>query len=85
MAGAQVPERWHWSEGAQITAVDLELEDGDGGSLPLNLRRVREQAERQALTRAIAYVDGNLSHAADILGITRPTLYALLNKYNMKT
>ncbi|HNB89683.1 MAG TPA: sigma 54-interacting transcriptional regulator, partial [Plasticicumulans sp.] len=73
------------AEGSQITADDLELEEGGEPALPLNLRRVREQAERQALTRAIAYVDGNLSQAADILGITRPTLYALLNKYNMKT
>lgn len=72
------------AEGNQISAADLELEAIEEHAMPLNLRRVREQAERQALTRAIAYADSNLSHAADVLGITRPTLYALLNKYHMK-
>ncbi|PWV60485.1 two-component system NtrC family response regulator [Plasticicumulans acidivorans] len=72
------------AEATQITADDLELEKIDDNNLPLNLRRIREQAERQALGRAISHADGNLSHAADLLGITRPTLYALINKYNMK-
>ncbi|MDX1654679.1 MAG: PEP-CTERM-box response regulator transcription factor [Candidatus Competibacteraceae bacterium] len=73
------------SEGSQITAVDLELEDDQLQSIPLNLRQVRESAERQALNRALTYSEGNLSQAADMLGITRPTLYSLLNKYDMKT
>jgi two-component system NtrC family response regulator len=74
------------SEGSQITAKDLELESSTAeSSLPLNLRHVREHAERQALSKALSYVNGNLSQAAEILGITRPTLYALLNKYDMKT
>ncbi len=72
-------------EGSHVSAADLELEGIDDPSMPLNLRRVREQAERQALSRAVAYADGNLSQAADLLGITRPTLYALLNKYGMKS
>ncbi len=73
------------SEGNQITAKDLELESTAKSSLPLNLRQVREHAERQALLKALNYVNGNLSQAAEMLGITRPTLYALLNKYDMKT
>jgi len=72
------------SEGNQITAKDLELESTTKSSLPLNLRQVREHAERQALLKALNYVNGNLSQAAEMLGITRPTLYALLNKYDMK-
>lgn len=73
------------SEGSQITAKDLDLEGIEERPLPLNLRQVREHAERQVLLRAVAYTDGNLSQAADILGIARPTLYSLLNKYNIKT
>jgi two-component system NtrC family response regulator len=72
-------------EGNQITAEDLELEATEELSTPLNLRQVRETAERQALTRALIYTDNNLSQASELLGITRPTLYALLNKFNMKT
>jgi two-component system NtrC family response regulator len=32
----------------------------------------------------MSHADGNISHAADLLGVTRPTLYVLLNKYNLK-
>ena len=73
------------SESNQVTAKDLDLEGIEERPLPLNLRQVREHAERQVLLRAVTYTDGNLSQAADILGIARPTLYSLLNKYNIKT
>jgi two-component system, NtrC family, response regulator len=69
------------AEGIQVTAADLELETPDGRQVHLNLRRVREHAERQAVLRALNFVDGNVSHAAELLGITRPTLYALMHKY----
>ncbi len=71
-------------EGAHITARDLELDEVPYDMAPFKLRYVREAAERHALLRAMSYTDGNLSHAADLLGITRPTLYALLNKYRLK-
>lgn len=72
------------SESDQISARDLEL-DSDGTMEPqLNLRQVREHAERHAVQQALGYADGNISRAADLLGITRPTLYALLNKYGIK-
>ena len=71
-------------EGAKITAMDLELDETPPDISHLNLRYVRESAERQALLKAMNYTDGNLSHAADLLGIARPTLYTLLNKYQLK-
>ncbi|MFO1429704.1 MAG: PEP-CTERM-box response regulator transcription factor [Candidatus Competibacteraceae bacterium] len=71
-------------EGAHITANDLELDETSPDKSPLNLRYVREAAERHALSKAMSYTNGNLSQAADLLGITRPTLYALLNKYQLK-
>ena len=53
-------------------------------SLPLNLKVVREQAESVAIKRALAYADNNISNAAKLLGVTRPTLYTLFNKYGIE-
>ena len=51
--------------------------------MPFNLREVRKQAESQAILRALGYAKGNVSQAATLLGITRPTFYVLVNKYNL--
>jgi len=74
------------AEGGRMTADDLELDvpDDDESSLPLNLREVRDRAEREALARAMQHCGGNLSRTAALLGITRPTLYALLDKFDMR-
>lgn len=47
------------------------------------LRKVREQAETHAIRHAYTLANGNLSKTADSLGITRPTLYALIDKYRL--
>lgn len=74
------------SEGSLVTAEDLELDaSGDGEhALPLNLRQVRDTAERNAVLRALGHAGDNISEAAQLLGITRPTLYSLLEKYGLK-
>jgi two-component system NtrC family response regulator len=71
------------ADGKHITAEGLELATASSESLPLNLREVREQAEVQALLRALAQSQGNVSQAASLLGITRPTFYALVKKYKL--
>lgn len=71
-------------EGKKVTAEDLELASEEGDDMSLNLKDVRENAERMALVRAISHANGNMSMAADMLGITRPTLYSLMNKYDLK-
>ncbi len=74
------------SEGKQITAQDLEIPvAGGSGTFPLNLREVREKAECSALLRALNQSGGNVSQAAQLLGITRPTLYALLKRYKLES
>jgi two-component system NtrC family response regulator len=50
----------------------------------LDLRRVREAAERQAVLKAIARTDANILRAAELLGVSRPTLYDLLERLNIK-
>ena len=56
---------------------------GDGEPESLNLREVRQHAESKAIRVALTKSYGNISKAAALLGITRPTLYDLLNKYGV--
>ena len=72
------------AERSLLTAKDLELDGLTIPSLPANLRQVRDQAERQAIQRALSMDDGNVSRAAELLGISRPTLYDLMNKHGLK-
>jgi two-component system NtrC family response regulator len=72
------------AEGKQVTAGDLEL---DGGSLEpaaVKLRQVRDEAERQAIQRALRMDDGNIARAAESLGISRPALYDLMSKHGLR-
>lgn len=49
-----------------------------------NLRRVRDEAEREAIVRVLGRVNGNISRAAELLGVSRPTLYDLMDKYGLR-
>jgi len=71
-------------ESGQITAQDLELDPKELAETVFDLREARERAERQAIHQALVYADGNVSRAAELLGVTRPTLYGLLNRYEIK-
>jgi two-component system NtrC family response regulator len=73
------------AEGRRITARDLELEHLVGETEPINLRAVRERAELAAVRRAIAQTRGNVSQAARLLGISRPTLYDLLRQHDLRS
>ncbi|MEE8532349.1 MAG: PEP-CTERM-box response regulator transcription factor [Alphaproteobacteria bacterium] len=72
------------AEGNRITAQDLELDAPDEEAPSPSLKEVRERAEREALQRALAQVDGNVSRAAKLLGVSRPTLYDLMRHHNFK-
>jgi two-component system, NtrC family, response regulator len=71
------------AEGGRVTAADLglavPLEAGESAP-DLDLRRVRESAERQAVLSALAWTDNNVAKAAEMLGISRPTLYDMMNR-----
>lgn len=73
------------ADGSQIGVDDLGLKVGDTTqSEPINLRQVREEAECKALMRALARVDGNVVRAAELLGVSRPTIYDLMNRHGLK-
>jgi two-component system NtrC family response regulator len=73
------------AEGKQVTAADLGLAQADATAPNLNLREVRRDAESRAIRRALAFSNDNVSQAAKILGITRPTLYDLMEKYGIQS
>ncbi len=74
------------AEGQHISEEDLELTSAPAAEpMPLNLREVREQAERRAIIRAMSHYSQSITDAANALGITRPTLYNLLEKLGIKS
>jgi two-component system NtrC family response regulator len=74
------------SDGKHITAEDLELKtaSGDSCKIILDLREVREAAEREAILRALHNTSGKIAPAAELLGVSRPTLYDLIQKLDIK-
>ncbi|UCC56395.1 MAG: PEP-CTERM-box response regulator transcription factor [Gammaproteobacteria bacterium] len=73
------------AEHKQMTAADLELGGNSAGELAtFNLREIRDRADRQAITRALNHVSGKVSQAAELLGVSRPTMYDLLRKFGLK-
>ena len=73
------------ADGKMVTAADLGVGGDEGEGESLNLREVRQLAESKAIRVALTKCFGNISKAAEMLGITRPTLYDLLNKYGLNS
>jgi two-component system NtrC family response regulator len=74
------------ADGNTIVADDLGLPEGDEpADEPLNLRQVRDEAEYMAIVKALARVDGNIVKASEMLGISRPTMYDLMNRHGIKS
>jgi two-component system, NtrC family, response regulator len=71
------------AEGKLVTAEDLGL-GVTAEPRNLNLRVVRQQAETDAINQALIRTSGNISRTAELLGITRPTLYDLMQKHGIR-
>lgn len=74
------------AEGTVVQADDLGLMDASGEEEPeiLNLREARELAESKAIRKAYQTAEKNMSKTAELLGVTRPTLYSLIEKYHLE-
>ena len=66
------------ADGNLLHAADLGLGPAGAGPVMLNLHAIREQAERHAAVRALGRANGNITKAAELLGISRPTMYDLM-------
>jgi two-component system NtrC family response regulator len=90
---------WHWpgnvrelenkmkravimAENPMLDAADLDLGEHEPSSL--TLKTMREDADRRAIRLALARTEGNVSTAAKLLGVSRPTLYDLLKQYEIE-
>jgi two-component system NtrC family response regulator len=72
------------AETPMLTAEDLGLKESTDSALLFNLKEVRTRAERQAIRQAMSITEGNVSKSAELLGVSRPTLYDLMEKYGIR-
>jgi two-component system NtrC family response regulator len=72
------------AEGKMILPEDLDLDGADEEPMAVNLKSVREQADRRAIRQALARTENNVSAASKLLGISRPTLYDLMKQYSLQ-
>lgn len=74
------------ADGKSLSADDLELEtpEEESTSSTFNLKEVRESAEKEVILRALGQSNGKIAPAAELLGVSRPTLYDLIQKLNIQ-
>jgi two-component system, NtrC family, response regulator len=71
------------AEGPLVTPADLDLAGVETQEVLLDLRLARSRAERDVLQLALTQSGGNLSTAAKLLGVSRPTLYSLAKEHGL--
>ena len=74
------------ADGSQISVPDLGLRTDvpDPIDASLDLRTIRDNAEKRAIVTALGRVNGNMLKAAELLGVSRPTLYDLMHRLSLK-
>ena len=73
-------------DGNQISSLDIGLENPalDETENAFDLRTIRDAAEKNAIIAALGRVNGNVVRAAELLGVSRPTLYDLMHRLGLK-
>ena len=74
------------ADGPQITSEDIGLKSdpSNDSSASFDLRVIRDNAEKTAIITALGRVNGNVLKAAELLGVSRPTLYDLMYRLGLK-
>jgi len=74
------------ADGKQIAAEDLGLAEAaaDLGEGCFDLRAARDAAERRTVVAALGHANANIVKAAELLGVSRPTLYDLMHRLGLK-
>ena len=72
------------ADGSQIYAADIGLGDPTEAPFALDLRTAREEAEKRVVIMALGRANGNVVKAAEVLGVSRPTLYDLMHRFGLK-
>jgi two-component system NtrC family response regulator len=74
------------ADGQQITSEDLGLKAAAdaGGDNAFDLRAARDRAEKHTIVAALGRANGNIVKAAELLGVSRPTLYDLMHRLSLK-
>ncbi len=78
------------ADGQRVSAADLGLPEGgddeadSSSTQDLDLRVARENAERRTIVLALARTSGNIARTAEVLGVSRPTLYDLMHRLAIK-
>ncbi len=75
------------ADGNQIAAEDLGLASQsteEGAEPSFDLRAARDAAEKRTIIAALGRVNGNIVKAAELLGVSRPTLYDLMHRLSLK-
>jgi len=70
--------------GTRILPTDMGLAEPPDGENFVTLRQARKVAEVDAIRKALASCNNNLSRTAKVLGVSRPTLYTLLADYEIR-
>jgi two-component system NtrC family response regulator len=71
------------TDGPLVSAADLDLSTSEAEAKSLDIRLARARAEREVIQLALAQAGSNLSKAAKLLGISRPTLYDLMQQHQL--
>jgi two-component system NtrC family response regulator len=71
------------AESHQVSKADLGFDTGKGRFSGMNLKEARELLEMEMAEEALSTCEGNISSAAQLLGISRPTLYEIIEKHGL--
>ncbi len=72
------------ADGPVVTASDIGITPGGDDGMSLDLKKARERVDMQYINMALLKNNGNISKAAEELGLSRPTLHSLIKKYGIQ-